>query len=274
MISCVYETHSHTPLCKHARGMPSDLAAVAEAKGLKGLILTCHCPLPDGMSAGVRMAPDQWKDYQNLVQAAREAYEGRVDVRLGVESDWLPGLEGWLETLHAGAPLHYVLGSVHPQIQEYKDLYFTGDWPAYHTQYFLSLVEAAETGLFDCLSHPDLVKNYGTETWDLEAQMPHILKCLDRIAATGIAMELNTSGRNKTLPQMNPAPEILRAMRERNIPVVVGSDAHEPARVGDCFLEAYDLLMGCGYEQVRYFIDRKPVDLNLADARASLAAGA
>lgn len=100
--------------------------------------------------------------------------------------------------------------------------------------------------------------------------MPHILKCLDRIAVTGIAMELNTSGRNKTLPQMNPGPEILRAMRERDIPVVVGSDAHEPGRVADNFLEAYDLLEACGYDRVRYFIERKPVDLKIADARASL----
>ncbi|MCC5845994.1 MAG: histidinol-phosphatase [Verrucomicrobia bacterium] len=270
MAACVYETHSHTPLCKHAQGMPSDLAAVAEARGLKGLIITCHCPLPDGMSHAVRMDPSQWDEYQDMVRAAREEYAGRVDVRLGVESDWLPGLEGWLEALHAGAPLNYVLGSVHPQIQEYKDLYLSDDWPAYHIQYFSSLAEAAETGLFDCLSHPDLVKNYGTETWDVEARMPHILKCLDRIAVTGIAMELNTSGRNKTLPQMNPGPEILRAMRERDIPVVVGSDAHEPGRVADNFLEAYDLLEACGYDRVRYFIERKPVDLKIADARASL----
>jgi histidinol-phosphatase (PHP family) len=270
MSALVYETHSHTPLCKHAEGFPVDLAAAAEARGLKGIVFTCHCPLPDGMSAGVRMAPSEWECYQELVQTAREEFDGRVDVRLGVESDWLPGLEPWLEKLHGSAPLHYVLGSVHPQIQEYKDLFLTGDWPAYHRQYFSNLAEAAETGLFDCLSHPDLVKNYGTETWDLTTLMPHILNCLDRIAATGIAMELNTSGRNKTLPEMNPGPEILRAMRERNIPVVVGADAHDPGRVGDNFGEAFDLLASCGYEQVRYFIDRKPVDLLLEDARASL----
>lgn len=215
------------------------------------------------------MEPSQWNTYQEMVQAAREEYAGRVDVRLGLESDWLPGLEDWLETLHANAPLHYVLGSVHPQLQEYKDLYLTGDWPTFHEQYFLHLAEAAETGLYDCLSHPDLVKNYGTETWDVTARMPHILRCLDRIAATGIAMELNTSGKNKTLPQMNPGPEILRAMCERDIPVVVGSDAHEPGRVADNFLEAYNVLEACGYTKIRYFIDRQPVDLNLAEARAS-----
>ena len=46
----LYESHCHTPLCKHAHGLPIDYAAVALRRGLKGLIVTCHCPLPDGTS--------------------------------------------------------------------------------------------------------------------------------------------------------------------------------------------------------------------------------
>ena len=33
----LYESHAHTPLCKHASGTPSDYAAMAEARGLKRL---------------------------------------------------------------------------------------------------------------------------------------------------------------------------------------------------------------------------------------------
>ena len=36
----LYESHCHTPLCKHASGSPSEYAAVAEQRGLKGLIVT------------------------------------------------------------------------------------------------------------------------------------------------------------------------------------------------------------------------------------------
>src|SRR5690606_4055709 len=108
-------------------------------RGLKGITVTCHCPLPDRMSEGVRMAPEEWETYVEWVQACRENWEGEVDVRLGLESDYLPGLEGWLEKLHAREPLSYVLGSIHPQLEEYKALYFKGDWPAFHHQYFLSL---------------------------------------------------------------------------------------------------------------------------------------
>ena len=267
----VYETHMHTPLCKHAKGRPEDYAEVALQKGLKGITVTCHAPLPPDCSPGVRMSPEQWPEYVEMVESCRERYEGRLDVLLGLESDFVPGLEPWLEKLHARADLHYVLGSVHPQTQEYKLRYLDTDhWDRFHEQYFTSLAEAAETGLFDCLAHPDLVKNYGTEFWSLELRLPHILRCLDRIAATGIAMELNTSGLQKAVPEMNPNPSMLRAMRERGIPVVVGADAHEPGRVAGDYPRAMELLALCGYDSIRMFRERKAIDLPLAAALESL----
>lgn len=260
----------HTILCKHAEGSLDAYAAEAKAKGLKGIVVTDHCPLPDGMSSSVRMFPGQWAEYVEMVERCREKWEGEVDVRLGLESDYLPGLEKWLEQLHGLNHLNYVLGSVHPQIPEYKDLYFRGDWPAYHRQYFLSLVDAAQTGLFDSLSHPDLVKNYGTDEWDLDGLLDPIRHCLDAIAATGIAMELNTSGLHKTLPEMNPSLTLLTEMRARDIPVVVGADAHSPERVAADFPLAFDLLEEAGYTHSRIFLDRKPQDIRIEDSRKSL----
>jgi histidinol-phosphatase (PHP family) len=268
----VYETHMHTPLCKHAQGLPQDYGEVAEAKGLKGIIVTCHCPLPNGMSASVRMRPEQFPDYLALVDQAREILRGRIDVRLGIESDFLPGLEPWIEKLHASHDFNYALGSVHPQIEEYKARFFQNDWPSFHRIYFQHLAEAAETGLYDCLAHPDIVKNIGHRHWDIKAVLPHIQKALDRIAATGIAMELNTSGLGKTVPEMNPAPSILREMNLRGIPVVVGADAHVPTRVADQFLEAYALLEEAGYDEVSIYLQRKPIKIPIQSARASLKA--
>ena len=111
-VPILYESHCHTPLCNHAYGEPVEYAAQAMARGLLGIIFTCHCPLPDGFSANVRMRPEEYETYAEMVAAAREEYAGRVDVRLGLESDYYPGVEPWLEKLHARYPLHHVLGSV------------------------------------------------------------------------------------------------------------------------------------------------------------------
>lgn len=87
-------------------------------------------------------------------------------------------------------------------------------------------------------------------------------------------MELNTSGRLKTIQEMNPFPDMLREMRRRNIPVVMGSDAHQPDRVADGFLDALDLLESCGYSEVSYFLDRRRRDVGIEAVRSSLACNA
>src|SRR5687767_5104972 len=182
IVPLLYESHCHTPLCKHASGSPAEYAAMAEQRGLKGIVITCHGPLPDGMGIEHRMGPEEYERYIEIVAAAREEFAGRVDVRLGLESDFMPGLELWSEKLHARVPLHHVLGSVHMQVSHYKSRYFTGDAFAYQKTYFEHLAQSAETGLFDTLAHSDLVKNEAPHEWVFHRIEPYIQRALDRIA--------------------------------------------------------------------------------------------
>jgi len=267
----LYESHLHTPLCKHAQGEPEEYAAVAEQRGLAGIIVTCHNPTEnDGLTPHVRMGVAQFDAYVGMVERARRAWAGRVDVRLGLESDFLPGQESWLARLHDRAEFHHVLGSVHPQMAIYRQRYLNGDVLAFQRQYFTHLAEAAETGLFDTLSHPDLVKIVHPKQYQVTPLLDHIRVCLDRIAATGTAMELNTSGLLKSYPEMNPGPAILAEMRARRIPVVLGADAHDPSRVGANYGEALDLLEAAGYTHVSFFLARKRQDLAISSVRESL----
>lgn len=272
MTPLMYETHCHTPLCKHATGLPADYARMAAERKLRGIIFTDHCPLPDGISDRVRMSPDEFDGYVRMIEEARVAMAGQVDVRLGLESDFYPGVEPWLEKLHARAPLHYVLGSVHPQISDYRARYFQGDWFEYQKTYFEHLALAAESGLYDCLAHPDLVKNEKPDEWKFGRIEPFIQRALDRIAKTGIAMELNTSGVNKNLPEMNPGLAMLQLIHARGIPMVVGADAHRPERVADGYETALRLLRSVGYTEVSYFLERKRRTLSIADAVQSIGA--
>lgn len=268
----LYETHCHTPLCKHAIGEPSEYAAVAEERGLRGLIVTCHNPMPDGYSAHLRMSVDEFDEYVDLIARTREEWQGRVDVRLGLECDFFPGYESWVEQQLQSAEFHYVLGSVHPQVDEFKVRFPINVPTELHRTYFSLLADAAETGMFDAISHPDLIKNETPEDWRPDEIMDDICRALDRIAATGVAMELNTSGALKRIREMNPFPAMLREMRARDIPVVIGADAHLPQRVGDRFLPALDLLSECGYSEVQVFLDRQPQRLEIPAVQASLAA--
>ncbi|HEX8372174.1 MAG TPA: histidinol-phosphatase HisJ family protein [Chthoniobacterales bacterium] len=268
----LYESHLHTPLCRHAVGEPEEYAAEAERKNLRGIIVTCHNPVPGGYSANVRMREDQFEDYLAMVSRARDAWSGRVDVRLGIECDFAPGLEAGVETLLGRAEFHHVLGSVHTQVKEYRARYQTGTWLEYQQTYFQHLAMASETGLFDTISHPDLVKNQAPHEWDLTRILPDVQRALDRVAATGVAMELNTSGLLKAIPEMNPGPEILAQMQQRGIPVVLGADAHIPHRVGADYPLALRALQSVGYGTVNFFLNRQRKEVNITEALASLEA--
>jgi len=258
-----FESHSHTPLCNHADGWPTEYAAVAEQRGLRGLIVTCHNPMPNGMSASVRMREDEFERYIELVAETRTEWEGRVDVRLGLEADFFEGIEPYLERQLNKADFHFVLGSVHPQIPEFRARYWSGDAVEFQRTYFDLLAKSAETQLFDSLAHPDLIKNMTPKQWRPDVIMSEICHALDRIAATGVAMELNTSGINKSIEEMNPFPAMLREMRVRNIPVTIGADAHTPSRVADGYEAALKVLAECGYKQVSFFLDRKRQDIDI-----------
>lgn len=265
-----YDSHMHTPLCKHAWGEPEEYAEQAVKAGLKGIIFTCHCPMPNGFWPSVRMAESEFDTYVELVQRAADAFKGKLDIRLGIESEFFPGCEEYIANLHQRADFHYVLGAVHWQAKEYLNKFETGTIENFRRTYFEHLARSAESGLYDSLAHPDLVKNYHPDSWCFAIVKNTVAAALDRIAATGVAMELNTSGLNKSYSEMNPGLEMLRMMSERKIPVVVGSDSHRSVRVGEHFVTALNNLTEAGYENVSYFLNRQRIELPISDVLASL----
>ena len=98
-------------LARHDRHVPQSHAAV--------------------LFAGGAHAPDQLGEYVDLVHRTRDLWAGRIDVRLGLECDYFPGYEEWLERQLQSADFEYVLGSVHPQVAEYRRRFWQGDVAAF-----------------------------------------------------------------------------------------------------------------------------------------------
>ena len=154
---------------------------------------------------------------------------------------------------------------------EYQQLYVPDDALAFQRTYFEHLAEAAETGLYDALARPDVVKNVNFEDWQLTRIMDDVRRCLDRIAATGVALELNTSGVHKPAAETMPGTSFVREMHARDIPVVLASDAHVPERVGELFEEALDMLRDIGYAEINVFLERRRESIEIAKGQVSLA---
>ncbi|MES2307788.1 MAG: histidinol-phosphatase [Verrucomicrobiota bacterium] len=266
----LWEAHSHTTLCNHAHGTVEEYAEAALAKNLAGIHITCHTPLPAGFSPQVRMRLDQMNEYLEMIQSVREKFAGRLEIGTGLECDYLPELEPWIAEMRERRLWSHFLGSVHPQTPEFKKSYSQGGVTENITRYFQLVAKSAESGFFDTLGHPDLIKNEYPDAWKVEEVMKVVCNALDRIAKTGVAMEMNTSGWNKAIQEVNPGPVILKEMAKRNIPVVLGADAHRPTRVGDRFLDGLMILEEAGYREVGLQEVGKRRMISIAEARASL----
>ena len=103
----------HTPLCGHATGAPREYAQAALDAGLAGICFTDHMPMPAWYDAPWRMRRDQLAQYVADVQDAQAEFAGRLEVRLGLEADFHPGTERYVEEVLGAHPWDYVIGSVH-----------------------------------------------------------------------------------------------------------------------------------------------------------------
>jgi histidinol-phosphatase (PHP family) len=191
--------------------------------------------------------------YVSAVVAAR----GRgLPVKLGLEVDYVPGREEETRELLAPYPWDYLLGSLHyigelgvdaePRLVD-----AVGVEEAWRL-YFDALAEAARSGLFDSLSHPDLVKIFGARAASFDYE-----PVVEAIAGAGVAVEVSTAGLHKPVGELYPNPEFLGACRARGVPITLASDAHSPDLVGRDFDLALELLRFVGYDTVTVFEQRR-----------------
>lgn len=198
-------------------------------------------------------------DLDSYVGPVEEAKSRGLPVKLGLEVDYAPGKEAEFAEILSAYPWDYLLGSVHFvdgfQVDNQPGL--TDKLPASEAwrRYFVWLRNAARSGLFDSLSHPDLVKVFGVRAADEEIHYLHE-ETADALEAVGVCVEVSAAGLHKPVGEVYPDRSFLEACHERDVPITLASDAHEPANVGRDLDKAVALARDVGYETVTVF-DRR-----------------
>ena len=253
--------HTHTPLCMHAEGEPEAFVLSAIAARVTEYGISCHAPAQPEPFDDWRMLESQLPDYFQWIARAKTEANGTIPIRAGLECDWLPGCEPWIESLAGKYDWDYLIGSVH----------YLSDWdfdnPAWlekwaktdiddaWTRYWTTYTDMAESGLFDILGHPDLIKKFGYKpSGDLRRYYEPVI---DAIAASGSAIELNTAGWHKPCKEAYPEPEFLHLAYSAGIPLVISSDAHHPNEVARDFEKAISLAKEAGYTETLLFNQRQ-----------------
>jgi histidinol-phosphatase (PHP family) len=182
-------------------------------------------------------------------------------LKVGVEADFVPGREDRMANLLDGRDWDYVIGSVHFIGDEAVD---HPDWDIWSTRtvtpekiwrrYFETLAEAARSGLFDILAHPDLVKVWGADRPRPEGDLRRFYEpAIEGIAEAGVAIEVSTAGLRKPVGERYPAPPFLAMCLEAGCPVALSSDAHIPEHVGFEYASTVEWLAEQGVRELSVF---------------------
>ncbi len=251
------DCHIHTARCGHATGNTAEYVRAAETSGLSAMVLSDHLPLPEGYDpdGAYAMSLDEIELYVREVSDAAQASD--VEVILGAEADWIPARADETLSIQArakAAGIRVFLGSVHfidewafddpDLVDEWANRRIIEVWEAYFTEW----CEAARSGRFDVMAHPDLVKKFGHRP---DRVPQDLYREAARAAADGgVAIEVSTAGLRKPVGELYPGRELLSAFHDNGVPACVGSDAHAPDEVGFRLDTAYDELTAVGYDSV------------------------
>ena len=220
---------------------------VAKSRGLRQMGITEH---------------DRYLDEIDLAafQEAREMYQD-VELRLGIEIDFVPGAEERMDRDGSALPYDYVIGSVHrvtgEEIDhpEHREIYEKMETYELYEAYYKNVREAALSGRFEILSHPDLIKIF--RTFPDRNITPMLEETADAIAESGVVVDVNAAGLRKPIGEVYTSRQFLEMFHRRGVPIVLSSDAHAADQVAMGYEKSMKLVHDVGYREVVTFKDRE-----------------
>jgi histidinol-phosphatase (PHP family) len=234
--------HTHTWRCNHAAGNEKQYVENALKAGLELLGFADHTPyiFAGDYYSGFRMAMEQLPGYVDTVLLLREEYAGRIEIPLGLETEYYPRhFEALLSRLREH-PMDYLILGQHCLGDEVNDHYSgraTAD-KKHMERYCDQACDAMQTGLFTYFAHPDLLNYVGDDRRFWKEQVRRICR---EAKQCGIPLEINLLG--MLCKKHYPNPEFWALAAEEGCSVVLGLDAHDPSHVENYECEAKALEM-------------------------------
>jgi histidinol-phosphatase (PHP family) len=265
--------HVHTPYCGHAKGKVIEYVRSAVDRGLSEIGFADHL-------GRYYLTPTQRRRYWDWGMEERtvaryvaellelsEMFRGQIRIRIGLEVDYVEGAEDLLEPIVSRYPLDFLLCSIHciPQFG-WKHLSSYSNFPetsAIYKEYFRAARSALKSGLFNVLAHPDFIWRYvGWPRQDPLMPFREIAETVAVAGETGRCIEINANGylwsRANEFEGQDPFETLLDKCHAMEVPVSIGSDAHEPAMVGKLFPELIAALKKKGITTFTCFSEGKP----------------
>ena len=257
--------HTHTRCSFDSKAELSDQVKRAAVVGLKELCTTDHCDLVD--EQGKRAYDVNWAAILEQFERVRSGLDGSLKLRLGLELGMPQVDPECARRILAGAPLDFVLGSVHNlsldagghdlsrmQYASLDECYAALD------NYFRSLLDLAKLpDCYDVLAHVTYpiryMKGAVTSAETLQRYRENLREIFRVAIHSGRGIEVNTC-RGRTIEDWR---EVLALYRDCGGEIItIGSDAHNAENVGKGLVEVQKLAKAAGFRYQAIYNRRTP----------------
>ena len=261
--------HSHSYYCD-GRESPEAQVLAARQQGVRAFGFSSHGPVP--FANAWSMKSERLEEYLADTRALQQKSRGSLELYVGLEIDYVPGMCGPSTYAHA---LDFTIGSVHYVDENWQGQPWEidgategfmkglvevhgGDIQKVLRRYYALIREMVENDPPDIVGHLDKIKIHNLadslysehDAWYQE-EIDHTLEV---IAAADCILEVNTRGMYKKNLDTYPSKTILKKVLARKIPVMINADSHAPTEVTARFAEAAGVLQAVGFKTLRVLL--------------------
>lgn len=256
-----YHTHSTYSVDGHNTIM--ELCQSALKKGIKEIAVTDHF---EPCEADRNCLYYNQKGYWADITKARQAFKGRLNIKLGVELGQPHLFPESSNELLADFPYDYVIASAHklPEGMDVSEVDYSRISEEEICEKYLEQLKAlVNWNSFNCIGHLDLIKRYSAAVYKknitLTCRYELLKEVLQLAIANGKGIEINTSGLRQTPKETMPGPDVLKLYKQLGGEILtIGSDAHFAEDVGKGLEVALEQAREAGFRFITVFTDRKP----------------
>lgn len=248
--------HTHSTFCD-GKDTPEDMVLAAIDRGFDVLGFSSHAMLPEALD--FTLDEDKARRYAAEVRALAKKYADRIEIRLGVEADFIPPSILPDRSRYAFIAPDYIIGSIHfviapdgirvpvdhalPLLAEGIEKHFGGDGEAVVRAYLAALRDMVAQNDFDIVGHPDLYRKFNGRLRFFDESAPwyrdELVRTADALAASGKTVEINTGGIARGwMDDAYPSAFFRALLRERGVRMILSSDAHSAAAI-DCSFDRF-----------------------------------
>ncbi|MBD1378653.1 histidinol-phosphatase [Metabacillus arenae] len=208
-------------------------------------------------------------DMADYVALFHQAWDQDIDVKMSIEMDYTPGKHKEMEAFISQYDFDYVIGSIHwvddfgIDLKEYIQEWEKRDLHDVYKKYFDQVVTLAESNLFDIVGHLDLVKIFKYVPTDEEFLLNEYDRATTALSNSKTAVEISTAGLRKPVGELYPDERLLQMCFDKNIPIVLSSDAHQPNDVGADYDQAVAFAKRIGYTSLMTFEKGERIEVPL-----------